>query len=109
MVRCYAVIAPRDTFGIRVNNILGFCNANKKICSLLENAVKTDNKFISPTAIINSTQFSNSSVGDGTVISEKTSIKNTTFGSHCKINQKTRIADCIFMNSVIVEEKLVLK
>lgn len=103
MIRCYSYIAPKNTVGIRVNTILGFCAANKKIISIWDN-VSGDAPLISACSTIKSNQISDSAVADNTQISEKTSIKSTVFGSNCVVETKTRISDSYIMNNVTIEE-----
>lgn len=103
-IRCYSVIAPKETFGIRVNNVMGYCTANKQAFSILGNIQAEVKEYISPTATINSTQFSDNSVGENSFVSEKTSIRGTIFGANCRVNEKTRISDSILMNNVTVED-----
>lgn len=108
LIRCFAVIAPKTSVGIRVNTIMGYCAANKKIFSIWDK-LGTE-KLISPTSTIKSSQISGEcAVGDYTTISEKTSIKSSVFGSNCLVNPKTRISDSFIMNNVTVEEGFVCK
>jgi translation initiation factor eIF-2B subunit gamma len=103
LIRCYAYIAPSDCIGIRVNTMLGFCVANKKIFKIWE-SLGGSSPLISPSAIIKSTQTVDCAVAENTTISEKTSIKNTVFGPNCVIHEKTRISDSYIMNNVTIEE-----
>lgn len=108
IIRCYAVTAPKDAYGIRVNTMQSFCKANSNIFGFLQK-LQPDAVYISPSSVINSTQMSNTCVNDNTFISEKTSIKGTIIGSNCKINEKVRITDSIIMNNVIIESGVVIE
>lgn len=104
LIRCYAYIAPPESFGMRVNTMLGFCIANKKVFGIWE-SLCGNTPMVSPTAIIKSTQMSDSAVAENTTISEKTSIKSTVFGASCVVHEKTRITDSYIMNNVVIEER----
>lgn len=103
LIRCYAHIAPNDSVGIRVNTILSYCLANKKIFSIWE-SLSGGAPLVSPNAIIKSTQISDCAVAENTTISEKTSIKSTSFGANTFVHEKTRISDSYIMSNVIIEE-----
>lgn len=103
LIRCYAYIAPAESFGIRVNTVLGYCTANRKVFGLWE-SLTGNAPLVSPSAIIKSTQMSDCAVADNTTISEKTSIKSTIFGVNCFVHEKTRISDSYIMNNVTIEE-----
>lgn len=103
LIRCYAYIAPEGSFGIRVNTVLGFCTANRKVFELWE-SLTGNAPLVSPSAIIKSTQMSDCAVAENTTISERTSIKSTVFGINCLVNEKTRISDSYIMNNVTIEE-----
>lgn len=107
MIRCYSYIAPKSTVGIRVNTILGFCAANKKIISIWDK-VSGDAPLICVNSTIKSNQISDSAVAENTQISEKTSIKFTVFGTNCVVETKTRISDSYIMNNVTIEEGYVV-
>lgn len=104
LIKCYAYIAPAESFGIRVNTILGFCTANKKIFGMWD-SLCGNSSLVSPNASIKSTQMSECAVADNTTISEKTSIKSTVFGTSCMVHEKTRISDSYIMNNVTIEER----
>lgn len=103
LIKCYAYIAPIETIGIRVNTIMGYCLANKKVFGAWD-SFGNGNPLVSADAIIKSTQISDCAVAESTQISEKTSIKSTVFGTNCFIDQKTRISDSFVMNNVTIEE-----
>lgn len=111
VIRCYTVTSPKESFGIRVNTLLGYCAANQSIFNIWDSL--HDQKFpaplISPTSIINSNQITQCAVGDNTTIAEKTSLKVTVLGSNCVINQKVRISDSILMKDVIIEEGVIIE
>jgi translation initiation factor eIF-2B subunit gamma len=103
-VHCFAFMAPKDTFGVRVNTIPGFIYANKKIGEIW-NSICPNLPLISPEAIVKSTQTAEIAVGENTTLSEKTSIKSSVFGVNCMVKEKTRITSCFIMNNVVINEK----
>lgn len=104
LIRCYAYIAPADSVGIRVNTMLGYCNANRKVFGIWD-SLGGGAPLVSPNAIIKSTQMSDCAVAENTTISEKTSIKSTVFGINCFVHEKTRISDSYIMNGAVIEER----
>lgn len=103
-IHCFAYIAPKETFGVRVNTIPGFCYANKNIGEVW-NSICPNLPLISPEAIVKSTQTADIAVGESTTLAEKTSIKSSIFGVNCVVNEKTRISNCFIMNNVVIHEK----
>lgn len=104
LIRCFAYIAPAESFGIRVNTMLGYCTANKKVFELWK-SLCGNAPMVSPNAIIKSTQMSDCAVAESTTIYEKTSVKSTVFGMNCIVHEKTRISDSYVMNNVTIEER----
>lgn len=102
-IKCFSYIAPKTNVGIRVNTVLGFCTANKKIFSIWDK-VSGGASMISSHSIIKSNQLSESAVAENTLISEKTFIKSTVFGTNCVVETKTRISNSYIMNNVTIEE-----
>lgn len=114
LIRCFAYVAPTDSFCIRVNTILNYCTVNRNISSLFESICKdlansSNIQLISKNANIKSTQINDCAVAENTLISEKTSIKSSIFGINCNVGQKTKISDSMIMNNVIIEERVVLE
>lgn len=112
LIRCFAHVAPKTSFCIRVNTILNYCIVNSQIVSLFPSLCGSKNSeasLISKAATINSTQMSDSAVGENTTISEKTSIKSSIFGANCVISPKTRISNSYIMNNVQIGEKVVIE
>lgn len=112
LIRCFAYISPPNFVCVRVNTIQNFCLINSQIVSLFPtffNSKNPDVSLISSQATINSTQMSDSAVGEGTTISEKTSIKSSVFGVNCTIHPKTRISNSYIMNNVQIESNVVLE
>ncbi|XP_068630326.1 translation initiation factor eIF2B subunit gamma [Battus philenor] len=111
ILRCYAHIADKSTFGIRVNTLSAFCLSNKKIMAKWEEltgAPMTDR--IHPNSEVTTKQIDDTStVGEKSMISEKTSIKSTFIGANCTIENKVRLSNCILMNNVTVREGCVLQ
>lgn len=109
LIRCYAYVAPQDSFCMRVNTLVNFCLANKKIFSIFHTLVDSSVPLVSKNATIQSTQISDSAVGENSMIAEKTSIKSSVFGIGCSVDQKTRISDSILMNGATIEQRVVLE
>lgn len=109
LIRCFAYVAPEETFCMRVNTILNYCQVNKKIVSLFHTLADPNIPLISRNATIQSTQISDSAVAENSTIAEKTSIKNSIFGIGCNVEPKTRISDSILMNGVTIEERVILE
>lgn len=106
LIRCYALYAPDNAFGIRVNTTLSFCAANQKILTLW-NDLFTDSTappLVSPQSNVRSTQMTDCAVADHTTITEKTSLRNCVLGSNCSVNMKSRVASSVLMNGVLIEE-----
>lgn len=103
-INCFAYLAPKETFGVRVNTIPGFCYANKNIADVWT-TICPNLPLVSPEAIVKSTQTECIAVGEGTTLSEKTSIKASIFGANCMVKEKTRISNCFIMNNVVINEK----
>lgn len=104
VIKCYAVKAPKESFGLRVNTVKSFCAANQKINAIWSEFQKDTVPLISPSATVESTQIVQTAVGDGTKIASKTSIKNSVIGGHCTVENKVRVNNCVLMNNVTIEE-----
>lgn len=104
LIKCYAVKAPVESFGLRVNTVKSFCVANQKINSLWEQFSKEPVTLVSANAVVESTQITQTAVGDGSKVAAKTSIKNSVIGNNCVVDNKVRITNCILMNNVTIEE-----
>ncbi|CAG9138528.1 unnamed protein product [Plutella xylostella] len=111
ILRCYAHIPDKNTFGIRVNTLSSFYLANSKIMSKWEELMGAPlTERFHPTSEVKTRQIDETStVGDKSVVSEKTSIKNTFIGANCTIENKVRLTNCILMNNVTIKEGCVLE
>ncbi|CAG5040295.1 unnamed protein product [Parnassius apollo] len=111
ILRCYAHIPNKATFGIRVNTLSSFCLSNKKIMAKWEELTGTPlTDRLHPNSEVKTKQIDETStVGEKSVISEKTSIKNTFIGANCTIENKVRLTNCILMNNVSIKEGCVLQ
>ncbi|CAG9785016.1 unnamed protein product [Diatraea saccharalis] len=111
IIRCYAHIPNKNTFGIRVNTLSSFYLSNNKILSKWEELTGSPlEKRFHPESDVKTKQIDeNSTVGDKTIINEKTSIKNTFIGDNCNIENKVRLTNCILMNNVTIKEGCVLQ
>ncbi|RVE51153.1 hypothetical protein evm_004118 [Chilo suppressalis] len=111
IIRCYAHISDKNTFGIRVNTLSSFYLSNNKILSKWEELVGSPlvDRF-HPDSDVKTKQIDeNSTVGYKSIISEKTSIKNTFIGANCNIENKVRLTNCILMNNVTIKEGCTLQ
>uniref|UniRef100_A0A336MTR2 Translation initiation factor eIF2B subunit gamma n=1 Tax=Culicoides sonorensis TaxID=179676 RepID=A0A336MTR2_CULSO len=109
LIKCYAVKARKDSFGVRVNTLRSFCAANQKIYSLIADMSTTKIPLVHPNSTVESNQVTQCSIGENTKINSKTSLKNSVIGANCVVNPKVRITDCILMNNVEIEEGVVLE
>ncbi|KXJ76516.1 hypothetical protein RP20_CCG009526 [Aedes albopictus] len=110
IIRCYAVITPASTFGIRINTLPSFCYANQQIYKTFPALTDLpEAALIATNSVIKSTQIASTTVGDQTVISEKTSINSSIIGANCVINPKVRLTNCTLMDHVIIEENVALE
>ncbi|CAH2075350.1 unnamed protein product, partial [Iphiclides podalirius] len=111
LLRCYAHIPDKTTFGIRVNTLSSFCLSNKKIMTKWEELTGlplTDR--IHANSEVKTKQIDEMCiVGEKTLISERTSIKSSFIGANCTIENKVRLTNCILMNNVTVKEGCVLQ
>lgn len=104
MIKCYAVKAPKECFGLRINTVKSFCAANQKINTVWADFVTEPVHLISPNASVESTQIVETVVNDGSKIASRTSIKNSVIGGNCTVDNKVRISNCVLMNNVTIEE-----
>lgn len=111
LLRCYAHIPNKNTFGIRVNTLSSFYLSNSKILSNWEELTGTPlSERFHPDSDVKTKQIDESStVGIQSVVSEKTSIKSTFIGANCTIENKVRLTNCILMNNVTIKEGCVLQ
>lgn len=104
IIRCYAHVSPRDTFGLRVNTLTSFWAANQKVLADWEKIVGVGHTLVSANATVNCTQMTVCGVSHGATVAEKTSLKNSIVGPHSVVSPKTRISDSVLMANVTVEE-----
>ncbi|KAM3962282.1 eukaryotic translation initiation factor 2B subunit gamma [Aphomia sociella] len=111
IVRCYAHIPNKNTFGMRINTLSTFYLCNNKILSKWEELTgSTLTERFHPSSEVNTKQIDeNSTVGDKSIVNEKTSIKCTFIGANCTIENKVRLTNCILMNNVTIKESCVLQ
>lgn len=111
ILRCYALIPNKNTFGVRVNTLSSFYLCNNKILSKWEEvtgSILTDR--IHPNSDVKTKQIDETcTVGEKSIITEKTSIKSTFVGSNCVIENKVRLTNCILMNNVTIKEGCILQ
>ncbi|XP_055917611.1 translation initiation factor eIF-2B subunit gamma [Eupeodes corollae] len=106
LIRCFAIEAPKDTIGVRVNTTLSYFAMNRKLPSVWPQLFKDNNtvSLISPTAVVNSTQTKEIAASDNAKLSEKTSLSSSVFGPNCLINPKNIVTNSIIMANAVVEE-----
>ncbi|XP_022122865.2 translation initiation factor eIF-2B subunit gamma [Pieris rapae] len=111
ILRCYAHIPDKSTFGMRINTLSAFYLSNNKILSKWEEITGLPlNEKIHPNSEVKTKQIDeNTTVGEKSILSEKTSIKCTFIGSNCTIENKVRLTNCILMNNVTIKEGCVLQ
>lgn len=110
VIRCYAVVAEKEKFGMRANTLSSYSNINVKILEHWSafNGVESVVR-ISPKADVKSTQIVDDClVGDYSVLAEKTSFKHSFIGNNCTIEPKCRIVNSIIMNNVKIQEGCVI-
>lgn len=109
LIRCFAYVAPKSSFGVRVNTVLNFCYVNSQIVSLFPSLCGENNPdatLISKSATINCKQMSDTSVGDNTTIEERTSIKSSVIGANCSVLKNSRISNSYIMNNAKIGENV---
>ncbi|KAH8402333.1 hypothetical protein KR009_011428 [Drosophila setifemur] len=104
MVRCYAIQAPKEAIGVRVNSTLSFLAINRKLASIWNDLCGDSHPLISPGALVKSTQTKEIIAADNARLSEKTSLNFSVFGPNCIINPKNIVSNSIVMSSATVEE-----
>ncbi|XP_030379474.1 translation initiation factor eIF-2B subunit gamma [Scaptodrosophila lebanonensis] len=103
-VRCYAIQAPREAIGVRVNSTLSFCALNRKLASIWNDLCGESYPLIALGATVKSTQTKEIIVADNAKLSEKTSLNYSVFGPNCVVNPKNIVSNSILMSNSIVEE-----
>ncbi|XP_033253447.1 translation initiation factor eIF-2B subunit gamma-like [Drosophila miranda] len=104
IVRCYAVQAPKDAIGVRVNSTLSFLAINRKLASIWDDLYGETHPLIAPGALVKSTQTKEIIAADNAKLSEKTSLNYSVFGPNCVINPKNIVSNSLVMSNAIVEE-----
>ncbi|KAH8394793.1 hypothetical protein KR222_006032 [Zaprionus bogoriensis] len=104
VVRCFAVLAPPEAIGVRVNNTLSFLAINRKLAGIWNELCGETHPLISPGALVKSTQTKDIIVADNAKLSEKTSLNCSVFGSNCVVNPKNIVANSIIMSNAIIDE-----
>ncbi|XP_058830521.1 uncharacterized protein LOC131689446 [Topomyia yanbarensis] len=110
LIRCYVVVAPENTFGLRVNTLASFCLGNQQIHRIFQSLTDLPiEALVAQNSEIKSNQVTSTTVGDQAVIMEKTSITSTIVGANCVVNPKVRISNSILMDNVIVGENVTIE
>ncbi|XP_037822182.1 translation initiation factor eIF-2B subunit gamma [Lucilia sericata] len=105
LLRCYALEAPKETIGVRVNTTLSFFAVNQKLSTIWPLLCGGQEiPLISSNAVVNSTQTKEIAVADNAKLSEKTSLNFSVFGPNCFINPKNIINKSLIMAHAVVEE-----
>ncbi|XP_072378914.1 translation initiation factor eIF2B subunit gamma [Diabrotica undecimpunctata] len=110
-IRCYAYIAPKDIFGVRVNTLADYWSMNAKILdrwSRLTNSKELTLK--SSKAVITSNQVDDKCIiWENAKLNEKTSFKNSIIGANTEVKSFSRVFNSIVMNNVTIHEKVALE
>ncbi|XP_049866530.1 translation initiation factor eIF-2B subunit gamma [Pectinophora gossypiella] len=111
VIRCYAHIPSKSTFGMRINTLSSFYLANSKILSKWEELTGCPlSERFHPNSEVKTRQIDETcTVGDKSVVNEKTSIKGSFIGANCTVENKVRLTNCILMNNVTIKEGCVLQ
>ncbi|XP_026751108.1 translation initiation factor eIF-2B subunit gamma [Galleria mellonella] len=111
LLRCYAHIPNKSTFGMRINTLSTFYLCNNKILSKWEEVTGSSltERFHSTSEVKTKQIDENSTVGEKSIVNEKTSIKSSFIGANCVIENKVRLTNCILMNNVTIKEGCVLQ
>ncbi|XP_065367257.1 translation initiation factor eIF2B subunit gamma [Calliphora vicina] len=105
LLRCYALEAPKETIGVRVNTTLSFFAVNQKLSTIWPLLCGGQEiPLISPNALVNSTQTKEIAVADNAKLSEKTSLNFSVFGPNSFINPKNIVNKSLIMAHAVVEE-----
>ncbi|XP_013118657.1 translation initiation factor eIF-2B subunit gamma [Stomoxys calcitrans] len=105
LLRCYALEAPKETIGVRVNTTLSFFAVNQKLSTIWPVLCGGQElPLISPNAVVNSTQTKEIAASDNAKLSEKTSLNFSVFGPNCFINPKNIVNKSLIMAHAIIEE-----
>ncbi|EDW02299.1 translation initiation factor eIF-2B subunit gamma [Drosophila grimshawi] len=104
VVRCFAIQAPKESIGVRVNTTLSFLAINRKLAGIWNELCGETHPLIAPGAVVKSTQTKEIIVADNAKLSEKTSLSSSVFGSNCVVNPKNIVSNSIIMSNAIVEE-----
>ncbi|XP_045475249.1 translation initiation factor eIF-2B subunit gamma [Harmonia axyridis] len=111
VVRCFAHIADKQNFGIRVNTLASFYFMNSKLADIWERIAPKEKLVLrSPKADIKSTQVDDKCIiWENAKLSEKTSFKNTIIGPNVEIGSFSRVFNCILMKNVVIKERVALE
>ncbi|KAG5867072.1 hypothetical protein JTB14_035950 [Gonioctena quinquepunctata] len=110
-IRCFAYMAPKDAFGVRVNTLPAYWTTNAKIVDKWEKITNgLEITLKSPKAAITSNQVDNRCiVWEAAKLKEKTSFKNSIIGSNTEVKSFSRVFNSVVMNNVVIKEKVALE
>ncbi|EFA10335.1 translation initiation factor eIF2B subunit gamma [Tribolium castaneum] len=110
-IRCYALIAPRDSFGVRVNTLATYWAVNSKVSERWDKITNGLSLVLRhPKSEIKSSQVDDKCVvWEGAKLHEKTSFKNSVIGANSEVCSFSRVFNCIVMNNVTIKEKVALE
>ncbi|XP_059613396.1 translation initiation factor eIF-2B subunit gamma [Phlebotomus argentipes] len=110
IIKVYAQIVPKESFGLRVNTMTNYCLANRSVLANWTDIMGAGAPpLISSSCDNKCTQLNLCAVADNSVLEEKTSLKSCTIGANCTISSKTRITESIIMKGATIEEGVVLE
>ncbi|CAH0555521.1 unnamed protein product [Brassicogethes aeneus] len=111
-IRCYAHIAPKENFGVRVNTLPSYWWINNKISEKWPQITGDRLEFVPvhPKADVKSNQVDNKCViWEGAKLNEKTSFKNSIICSNTEVCSFSRVFNSIIMNNVTIKEKVAIE
>ncbi|KAJ3642786.1 hypothetical protein Zmor_025541 [Zophobas morio] len=110
-IRCYAVVAPKDCYGVRVNTLPSYWTVNNKVNEKWDKITNGLSLALKHPKIENkSSQVDDKCViWEGAKLNEKTSFKNSVIGSNTEVHSFSRVFNSIVMNNVTIKEKVALE
>ncbi|XP_077298702.1 eukaryotic translation initiation factor 2B subunit gamma [Arctopsyche grandis] len=111
VIRCYAYVAEKSSYAIRVNTLPTYCLINSKIMKIWDDIAKDSPLVkIHVNSDVKSKQVDDLTIiGEQSNISEKTSFTSSIVGSNCMVENKIRVINTIIMNNVTLKEGCVLQ
>ena len=105
---CYAMVVPENTGALcaRVSNISRYYELNKTVAKgaapFLPWEPLVKDKFVAPSAKVDTVVSPESVVGEGSVIKERSSCRKTIVGRNCTIGSYAKITNSLIMDGVTI-------